>query len=274
MPQLIPKRIIQTGRHRNLPLKQRAFSTNVRLLNQDFEWRFFDDDDVDRFVQDEFPEHWDMFVSFPVPIQKYDFFRYLAVYRLGGFYLDLDVLLAQGLSELCSSGCVFSFEGLTFSRLLRSRGMDWELGNYAFGGAPGHPFLEAVIANCVKAQRDPSWLAEMMDGVPALSKDEHRVLYSTGPGLLSRTLAENPALGTTINVLFPDDVNDEKSWFNFGQYGVHMMEGSWRPSAGYVRRRLRQRLEAWTLKRLMRQSRARGPSRRLSEQPALIERTG
>jgi hypothetical protein len=255
MEQPIPKRIIQTGKHRDLSLKQRAFTANVRLLNPDFEWQFFDNSDVDRFVRQEYPELWDVFTSFPITIQKYDFFRYLAVYRLGGFYLDLDVLLAQGLAALCQTGCVFSFEGLTLSRLLRSHGMDWEIGNYAFGAAPGHPFLAAVIANCVKAQTDPVWLAEMMRGVPALSKSEHQVLYSTGPGLLSRTLAENPLLASTVTVLFPDDVSDQRSWFNFGEYGVHLMEGTWRPESGYIRRRLKQRLEAWTLARLIRRSR-------------------
>jgi mannosyltransferase OCH1-like enzyme len=143
----IPLRIIQTARDRDLTLKQRAFSANLRLLNPDHEWRFFDNGDVHQFVRDEFPRFRDVFEAFAFPIQRYDFFRYLAVYRLGGFYFDLDVLLASRLSELPASSCVFPFEGLTFSRLLRKYGMDWELGNYAFGAAAGHPFLEAVIDN-------------------------------------------------------------------------------------------------------------------------------
>ena len=50
--------------------------------------------------------------------------------------------------------CVFPFEELTLSRLLRHHGIDWEIGNYAFGAEAGHAFLEAVIENCVRAQRD------------------------------------------------------------------------------------------------------------------------
>src|SRR4029077_5545531 len=137
-----------------------------------------------------------------------DFFRYLAIYRLGGFYFDLDVILATDLSPLLPTGCVFPFEGLTLSRLLRSYGMDWEIGNYAFGATPGHPFLEAVIENCVRAQKDPSWVKPMMRGLPFFFRDECLVLNTTGPGLLSRTLAENAELATTVTVLFPDDVCD------------------------------------------------------------------
>jgi inositol phosphorylceramide mannosyltransferase catalytic subunit len=254
----IPPRIIQTGKQRQLSLKQRAFATNVQLLNPGYETCFFDNQDVERFIDREFPQHRRTFDSFTIPIQRYDFFRYLAVYRLGGFYLDLDVLLAAGLSDLRSAGCVFPFEGLTFSRWLRDAGMDWEIGNYAFGATAGHPFLEAAIENCVRAQRDPSWVRPMMQGVPALSRLDHYVLYTTGPGLLSRTLAENPAIASTVTVLFPKDVYEPRSWNQFGDIGTHIMEGTWRPMKSVFRRRVQQRWEAWRLKRLIREIKSRG----------------
>jgi len=263
----IPKRIIQTARQRLLSLKQRAFATNVRLLNAEYELCLFDDQDVLRFVEREYPQHRRTFESFRYPIQRVDFFRYLAVYRLGGFYLDLDVLLATGLSRLDSAGCVFPFEGLTFSRFLRDRGMDWEIGNYAFGATAGHPFLEAVIENCVRAQRDPEWAKQMMRGVPPLSRDEYHVLYTTGPGLVSRTLVENPAIASTVVVLFPEDVCNSQSWNQFGTAGVHAMEGSWRNRSGTVRRRVAQRWEAWAMRRLMRESRSRGATRQIATRP-------
>ena len=257
----IPARIIQTGRHRELTLKQRAFSANLRLLNPDYEWCFFDDQDVVRFVRSEFPQFVTVFDAFACPIQRFDFFRYLAVYRLGGFYFDFDVLLAQELSPLRSAGCVFPFEGLTFSSLLRGMGMDWELGNYAFGAAAGHPFLGAVIDNCVRAQREPKWVVAMMGGVPWLSRPAHQVLYSTGPGLVSRTFAENPSLASEVTVLFPQDVCDANSWHRFGEFGIHLMDGSWRPKSGFLRRRLTLRWEAFVIRRLQSQSRRLGQTR-------------
>jgi inositol phosphorylceramide mannosyltransferase catalytic subunit len=260
-PVSIPKRIIQTAKERTLTLKQRAFVANIRLLNADFEWCFFDDAAVQRFVDQEFPEYRATFDAFPSHIQRVDFFRYLAVYRMGGFYFDLDVLLAQGLTDLCVHSCVFPFEGLTFSKHLRDHGMDWELGNYAFGACAGHPFLEAVIGNCVKALEDASWADKMMRGVPALSKSAYKILYTTGPGVLSRTLAETPHLSSDITVLFPDDVCDPSGWNQFGRFGVHLMDGSWRPSVGRVRRRLVQRYEAWSLSRVIRNSRRLGKTR-------------
>jgi mannosyltransferase OCH1-like enzyme len=88
VPHRIPRRLIQTGRSRDLPLLEQAVVANLRLLNPDFEWLFFDDAQVEAFIDREFPQHRRVFDGFPVRIQKYDFLRYLAVYRLGGFDLD------------------------------------------------------------------------------------------------------------------------------------------------------------------------------------------
>ena len=65
----IPERIIQTGPSRDLPLLHRAVVANIRLLNPEFEYRFFDDDDVVRFFDTEFPEYRRLFNSFKFRIQ-------------------------------------------------------------------------------------------------------------------------------------------------------------------------------------------------------------
>jgi hypothetical protein len=265
----IPRRIIQTAKSLSQPLRNRAFMANLRLLNPDFEFLFFDDRGVEDFLAREFPEYRTVFDSFQYPIQRYDFFRYLAIYRYGGFYFDLDVLLASGLSSLCELDCVFPFEGLTLSRYLRDAyHMDWELGNYAFGAMPGHPFIKAVIENCVKGQQEPAWVKPMMRGSPSVLRAEYFVLNSTGPGLLSRTFAANPDLARNVTVLFPDDVCDSDYWNRFGELGVHLMEGSWRLKANLFTRKLGLYLESRKMKRLMRRSRQLGPQRHFPPSPA------
>jgi inositol phosphorylceramide mannosyltransferase catalytic subunit len=258
----IPRRIIQTGKHVNQSLRNRATMANMRLLNPDFEYLFFDDVQVEEFIEREFPEYFSIFHSFRFPIQKYDFFRYLVVYRLGGFYFDLDVLLASGLSGLLEQGCVFPFERLTVSRFLRNNlGMDWQIGNYAFGAAPAHSFLEAIIKNCVKAQADPNWVKPMLRGSPPLIKNETLILNSTGPGLISRTLAENRELGATVTVLFPEDVCDIGNWNRFGEYGIHIMDSSWRSNRSFVLRKFSDYYGRWLQYRNIKRSLRLGKTR-------------
>jgi inositol phosphorylceramide mannosyltransferase catalytic subunit len=263
----IPKRIIQTGKSRELPLLAQAAVANLRLLHPDFEYCFFDDDDVERFIDKEFPQHRPLFDAFPFRIQKYDFFRYLAIYRFGGFYFDLDVFLAKGLHDLLGQSCVLSFEELSLHRFLHeTHQMDWEVANYAFGAAAGHPFMAAVINNCVRAQQEPSWPQAMWQPIPKWLRQEFYVLDTTGPGLVSRTLAEYADAPSQVHVLFPPDVRDDSHWHQFGDYGVHLQDGGWRSKKNLWQRKLTSIWEARTRTALMVHSVALGPTRRLAFQ--------
>jgi inositol phosphorylceramide mannosyltransferase catalytic subunit len=255
MQDRIPERIIQTGKDIHQSLRNRAVMANIRLLNPKYEYLFFDDAQVAEFIKKEFPRYRVVFDSFKFPIQRYDFFRYLAIYHYGGFYFDLDVLLASRLSGLLEHGCVFPFEGLTVSRFMRDDlGMDWLIGNYAFAATPRHIFLEAIIENCIRGLRDPSWVKAMMRGSPPLLRDEFFVLNSTGPGLISRTLAENKDLAKTVTVLFPDDVCDVRNWNRFGDWGIHLVSNSWRPKRSLIRRKFSDYCWSWIERRGLQQS--------------------
>ncbi len=260
----IPKRIIQTNKSLDLSLLEKAAVVNIKLLNPDFEYMFFDDEQVEDFIEKEFPEYQSVFHSFPVPIQRYDFFRYLAVYRFGGFYLDMDVFLASNLSELLNYDCVFPFEALTINACLRKdHNMDWEIGNYAFGASAGHPFLHAIIENCVRAQKDSEWVQTMARSIPRMFRENYTVLYTTGPLLVSRTLAMFPDVEKHVKVLFPDDVCDSTYWNRFGHFGVHLRGGTWRKRKGILRRRLQIYWELVIFKRMMRESLRFGKKRSL-----------
>lgn len=272
---IIPKRIIQfrcikgTSNNAELPPLSRAVVANIKLLNPDFEYQFFDDIRMESFVRENFPEHWDLFCAFRFPIQRFDFFRYLAIYDQGGFYFDLDVLLSSSLADLLKSGCVFPFERLTWSRHMREQlGMDWETSNYAFGAAPQHPFIGAVIQNCVRAQTDRAWMMEPLRGLPWPLREELEVIYSTGPGLISRTFAEYDRHGDApVRILFPSDVCDKKRCWNlFGNYGIHLGEGSWRARHGSIKRRWLNYLGKRNEAQAIRWSKKLGPTRTVGEE--------
>ena len=96
----IPKRIIQTAKSPDLPLLEKAAVANIKLLNPDFEYMVFDDKQVEEFIDKEFPEYRCVYESLPIPIQRYDFFRYLAVYRLAGAPLSIRTRQSVG-ERLC-----------------------------------------------------------------------------------------------------------------------------------------------------------------------------
>jgi hypothetical protein len=270
-PQEIPRRLIQTAPTRDLSPAARAVAAGLRLHHPDWENLFFDDADIARFVAAEFPDQGPVLRSFPHPVQRADFFRYLAVFRLGGFYVDLDVLLEAPLDDLRPLGAFFPFEELTLNRHLRdAHGIDWEIGNYAFGATAGHPFLDALIGNCARAARNPAWNAQMYRGMPRWVRPAFEVLNTTGPGMLTRTLAEHPDISTSVTVLEPApgcDVCDPANWHRVGRHGVHLMAGSWRPRTTPILGRARRLWESRQRRRLLARSRALGPVRRFRRSP-------
>ncbi|MFL6499673.1 MAG: glycosyltransferase family 32 protein [Candidatus Udaeobacter sp.] len=265
----IPARIIHVscppaGESEELSLLHQAALANARALHPNFDHVLFGNREMEEFVRKEFPEFRAAMASFSQRIQRVDFFRYLAVYRLGGFYFDLDVLLARSIRPLLDHTCVLSFEELTINKFLRlSYGMDWEVANYGFGATPQNSFIGALIENCLRFAREPSWGYQMMQGVPRAIRDLLLVPFTTGPGMVSRTLAENPHLAKDVTILFPEDVCDERTWHQFGNFGIHLQQGAWRSRHSYLRRRLANLWESSMRRRLHRESRAKGKSRSL-----------
>jgi mannosyltransferase OCH1-like enzyme len=77
MDSKIPKRVIHVwgSGERDLSLASKAAIANVRLLNPDFEYLFFDDEGIEKFTDEYFPEYRSVLDGLRFPIQRYDFFR-------------------------------------------------------------------------------------------------------------------------------------------------------------------------------------------------------
>ncbi len=100
-----------------------------------------------------------------------------------------------------------------------------------------------------------------MPGAIPMVKDEFFVLNSTGPGLISRTLAENPDAAKTVTVLFPDDVCDFRNWNKFGDIGIHLMGSTWREKKGFLYNKAARYWEYWKVDRIVKQGRKLGAKR-------------
>ena len=55
---------MQTGRSHDLPLLAKASAANLKCLNPEFEYQFFDDDDVIAFIDCEFSEYCEVLDGF------------------------------------------------------------------------------------------------------------------------------------------------------------------------------------------------------------------
>ncbi len=99
------------------------------------------------------------------PAQRADIFRLARLYREGGFYIDADDRARDGLSpHVPASATLFVHQEDLGSA-----------GNNIIGASPGHPVIAAALRGAVHA---------------VLRGDRDIVWLSTGPGLLTRALAQ------------------------------------------------------------------------------------
>lgn len=236
---MIPRRIIHVwvGKpDEPLSLLHQAALANCRLLHPDWEHVLFDMPSMIDFIGQHHYGH--LFENGPVKIRDFDLFRLLAVYQLGGFYFDMDVLLAHSLELLCDSRAVFTFEEPTINPELRRYGLNFEIANYGFGAEAGHPFIGALIEEWLSSTRGTA-ADHMLSAIPRIFRPQFDAPIRTGPGMVSRCWANSPRARHDVRLLRPSgDLWDRRTWCNFGGYGHHLAEGSWRTKFGCVRSKL------------------------------------
>ena len=89
---MIPKIIHHTGptdKSKWHPLWHRCRESWIQNFD-DFEHRFWTDEDIDNLIHTHYPQYAKMYDAFPVHIMKIDFVRFAIMHHCGGIYADMD----------------------------------------------------------------------------------------------------------------------------------------------------------------------------------------
>jgi mannosyltransferase OCH1-like enzyme len=139
----IPKVIHQTFRSHKLPLLTKWHIWRMKRRNPTYDYKFYDDEAVNRFIKDEFDkEIYELFKRIQIGAAKADFFRYAILYKKGGIYLDIDSLFINPINDIVQP------EDHVIISLASHKNnyVQW-----ALFSEPGHPFfkrtLDLVIQN-------------------------------------------------------------------------------------------------------------------------------
>lgn len=229
-PMHIPKIIIQTWKTNSIPPKYKTLVDSLKTMNPDYEYKFFTDEDIDIFLQTEYPDYFKTYKALPYAIQRFDFFRYIAVYHFGGFYFDLDMLSLEPLdTSVLEKGCVFPIDYYLEPSLCVNRRFtyfcgrtDYLLGQYAFGAYKKHPFIKELIDGIHNA------LPQIVKNAPIQNvynkQYYHLYIYqTTGPDYVTKTYLENEWDTKTDIYILPYP----KQQF-FGKYAEHKYYGTWK----------------------------------------------
>ena len=154
----IARIIHQTYPTSSLPEVFRDAVEAVRTLNPEWEHRLYDDADIERFIESEYP---------PRVLELYrridprygaaraDLFRYLVMFRCGGVYLDVKAQVRRPLREILQDDDSFvsahwrNGPDQVHQGFGKHPALHWyppgELQQWHIMAAAGHPFLEAVL---------------------------------------------------------------------------------------------------------------------------------
>ncbi|MBX9675106.1 MAG: hypothetical protein K2V71_00660 [Methylotenera sp.] len=157
MGEKIPKIIHQTYLTKKLSPAIEANIEKLKSQNPDWEYRFYDDDDIKEYIGKYFPEILGIYnkIKPKYGAARADFFRYLVTYREGGVYLDIKSSVSKPLDVMLKSDDKFILAYWVFTHNPYSRHANIDDPNGEFQqwhiiSVKGHPYLKAVIENVCK----------------------------------------------------------------------------------------------------------------------------
>jgi len=181
-------------------ITKEKFPQLVRLQNSwkasGWEYRFYSDDTARNYIRTNYPERFvSVFDTLLPGAYKADFFRYLVLFREGGIYADIDVMLDANLDQ-------FITPDLSFFAPIDSVGVyadeSFCLWNGLIGSAPAHPALANAIewmVNLVSSRGDLYDVEREICEVTGIDKMENWKIRAE-PGLI---LSGPCALGLAVN---------------------------------------------------------------------------
>jgi glycosyltransferase involved in cell wall biosynthesis len=223
----IPKIIHQTWKTSEIsdPFLKRLQCSWIEL-NPDFEYRFWTDDDLKKFVQEKYPSLLSIYSGYRHPIERVDLARYLVLRHYGGIYADLDCECLKPVGNLINSySFVIGKEPTEHEKLKKAtdRGLGHILCPSFIASVPGHPFWDEILRHVRE------------------NANAEDVLDATGPFLLTRAYHDFDDK-TSVRIIDPDllyPFTKEDCWngrlFDIGfwekgtrnAYMLHYWGGTW-----------------------------------------------
>jgi len=142
---MIPKIIHQIWSGIDEPLPEYFGSLGETWKEHYPEWRyeFWDNDRMNRFIRDYYPEYLDAYNRFPYHIQRWDAIRYLILDRLGGMYVDFDYESIKPMDALLAGKtCCFALEPPSHGKIFKR---DVVFNNALMAAVPEHAFIQKII---------------------------------------------------------------------------------------------------------------------------------
>jgi len=245
----IPKTIIQTSKDSTVDrLDWIEYRNSLQKSNPDFELVHYSDDEARAFIAEHYAgtileDTYDIVT----PIMRADIFRLAAIYKLGGFYMDMDMLGKSSMDPLVEAIDNEEFQAVFPKEWWMSTGYytsiypgrtpeddedHWQMGQYAFGAVPEHPFVKDALEEAIV--RSVNLMTSKGDDVESIRDVD--ILAATGPYLFTELYHSGRKEGRYGDVYHIggdsaapvlENRHGGQDWHKFGPYCEHMLSHTW-----------------------------------------------
>ncbi len=222
---MIPKIIHQTGPTNKDNWHPLWFKCQESWLQQfpDYDYRFWNDKEIDQLVKEKYPQYWEMYQNFPVHIMKIDFVRFCFMDTFGGIYADLDYYCYKNFSDQLTQN----------SYVVENPFGNDPIENSLMCSEPNSLFFKKCLEKTKQRfdevkKRDK----DKLDLVSVISTNEqygkllrpYLVFYISGTNLLSSVYRENKNLVSTLSGY---QFNNLDYSYDKCYYTKHVHTGTW-----------------------------------------------
>jgi mannosyltransferase OCH1-like enzyme len=179
-----------------------GYESFLRIFpKEEYTHMYWYDDELDKFIEAEFPWFLETFKSYDKNIKRIDMIRPFFLYKYGGIYADMDYVVYKNFYNEMPPDKV---------SIPESPYKDNEfIQNALIISPPKHNFWLLIIDNCYQ------------------HKDEH-VFYATGPQLYTQTYNSNKELVNILPVdLYNPHINDNEAFNKKDIYAKHLLSTAW-----------------------------------------------
>lgn len=149
----IPKIIHQiwSGIDEPLPEYFRILGDTWKEQYPDWKYELWDNSKMNSFIQEFYPQYWDIYTKYPFNVQRWDAIRYLILDKIGGMYVDFDYESLEPLDKLIEGkSCCFALEPQSHCDMFKKRIM---FNNALMLNEPGHPFMKRIVESVFSYKR-------------------------------------------------------------------------------------------------------------------------
>jgi mannosyltransferase OCH1-like enzyme len=151
-------------------IDKKIFSVNLRINNPEFNFFYFDENDCDKFILNNYPDNIYKAYKSLIPLEyKFDFWKYCILYKYGGIYIDDKYI-----------------DNIKLINLI----------DYNFFASYKHDYYNKLLINTdfiVTKSNNPIFMIAINEIIKNINNNYYGIdlTYPTGAGLLGKIFIEN-----------------------------------------------------------------------------------